>query len=119
MAGRGFGVRKVDQSDRYQPTAAHSPLEQCKRHILENCLPLVRAEHKEMIIPCYMQDTDDYRQALELEEIKQAIASKRLEKVTLQPVDKHGRPLPDIVIATVDDVAQGKLDDLMKEEGWY
>ena len=82
MAGRGFGVRKIDQSDRYQPTSAHSPLEQCKRHILENCLPLVRAEHKEMIIPCYMQDTDDYRQALELEEIKQAIASKKLEKVT-------------------------------------
>jgi hypothetical protein len=79
----------------------------------------VKAEHKEMVIPCFLQDANDFRQALELEEIKTALASKNLEKVTLQPVDKHGRPLPDILIATVDAVAQGKLDDLMKEEGWY
>ncbi len=106
---KGFG---------YKPTPEHSPIEQGKRHILQTCLPLVKEGHKEMIIPCYRRDYEDYAAALKLPEVVKAIEQSGLERVTLQVVDKHGKPLPDIVIATVKDVASGKLDEFMKRNGW-
>lgn len=96
-----------------------SPLEQCKRHNLEKCLPLVEPQHKEMIMPALVIDVKDYREALELEEVKQAIAAKGLEKVTVEATDKDGNFLPDILVATHDDVASGKLDEILKQKGWY
>lgn len=105
---KGFG---------YKPTPEHSPIEQAKRHILQNCLPLVNGQ-KEMIIPCYRRDYEDYEAALKLLDVRVAIEQAGLERVTLQAVDKHGKPLPDIVIATVHDVASGKLDEFIKRNGW-
>lgn len=85
-----------------------SPLEQAKDHILKNCLPLVQPQHRKIIIPCYRQDYPDFEAALSLPEVK-----RELEKigipVELVVIGPDGKPAPEIVIATIDDVASGKV----------
>lgn len=50
--------------------------------------------------------------ALALPEVKAELESKSIE-VEIQVLDKHGRVKPDIIIATYDDVASGKLDEIL------
>lgn len=68
-------------------------------------------EVKEIVYPCLPQDIGDFRRALELIEVQQEF-NRRGVKATLRTASPAGEILPDIVIATVDDVAKGKLD-------WY
>lgn len=91
------------------------PIEQAKDHILKTCLPLVKPHHKKMWLPCLAEDVEDYRQALELPEVKQALP-KGVE-VEIKIVTKDGEPAPDIVIATVEDAANGNLDRYLKSMG--
>lgn len=91
------------------------PIEQAKNHILNTCIPLLKPEHQEMWIPCLPEDYDDYRQALELPEVKSRIPSHI--KVTLKPMTRDGKLIPDIVIATVEDAANGRLERYLKSRG--
>lgn len=78
-----------------------SPIQQAK----ENLLKILRAaspDVQEIIYPCLPQDLADYRSALELVEVQQEF-NRRGVKATLQLS-------PQIVVATLDDVASGKLD---------
>lgn len=84
-------------------------IEQARDHILNTCLPLVRRHHQKMVIPCLRQDYDDYKAALELEEVTSAIAQHNI-KVELVIVGPDGRPEAEIVIATYKDVTNGSLD---------
>ena len=68
-----------------------------------------------MMIPCYPEDVQIYRQALELPEVKRALPSNI--PVHLQVVTKDGKPAPDIIIATVKDAANGNLERYLKSMG--
>lgn len=84
-------------------------MKKCRDHILNTCLPLVRPHHQKMIIPCLRRDYDDYKAALELEEVKSAIAERGIE-VELVIVGADGKPEQSIIIATYEDVANGNRD---------
>lgn len=88
-------------------------IEQARDHILNTCLPLVRQHHHTGIIPCLRQDYDDYKAALELEEVKSAILALSI-KVELVIVGADGRPEAEIVIATYEDAANGNLERYLK-----
>lgn len=90
-----------------------SPIQQAKNYLL-HMLRQASPEVKEIIFPCLPQDISDYRQALELVEVQQEF-NRREVKATLRTVSRKGKILPDIVIATVDDVAKGKLDEHLRD----
>lgn len=90
-----------------------TPIQQAKEHILKILRGNINPDVEEIIYPCLLQDVNDFRSALSLVEV-QAEFNRRGVKATIQPVSKTGEPLPDIVIATVDDVASGKVDRLFK-----
>lgn len=84
-------------------------MQQAKEHILKvlrNAPPTV----EEIIYPCLPQDIADYRSALDLIDV-QAEFNRRGVKPRLERASRTGERLPDIIIATVDDVASGKLDE--------
>lgn len=91
-----------------------SPIQQAKEHILKILKQHLNPEVEEIVYPCLPQDASDFRSALELVEV-QAEFNRRKVKATLQVVSKTGEPLPDIIIATVDDVASGKVDRWFKD----
>lgn len=91
-----------------------SPIMQARDHILKNCLPLVKENHTEMVIPCYARDEADFKAALDLAEVKSAIASLGV-KVRLTVVDKQGIPGPEILIAPVEAALDGTLDRYLKK----
>lgn len=90
-------------------------IEQAKDHILNTCIPLIEPGHQEMWIPCRLRDYEIYRQALELPEVKSKIPSHI--KVTLTLASEDMKALPNIVIATVEDAANGNLDRYLKSMG--
>lgn len=90
-------------------------IQQAKDHILNTCLPMLQPQHKKLLIPCLQIDYDDYCKALELPEVKSAIPPNI--EVELVAVGKDGKPLPDIVIATVEDAANGNLERYLKSMG--
>lgn len=91
-----------------------SPIQQAKEHILK-VLRSADPDVKEIIYPCLEQDLADYRSALELIEV-QAEFNRRGVKAQSRAVSKSGKPLPDIVIATLDDAASGKVDEWFNRE---
>lgn len=90
-------------------------IDQAKQHIIFTCVPLLKNHHQKMLIPCYLEDYEIYRQALELPEVR-AVIPPHIE-VILQAVTKDGKPVPDILIATVEDAANGNLDRYLKSMG--
>lgn len=86
---------------------------QARDHIINTCLPLVKPEHTEMVIPCYARDEADFKAALNLAEVKSAIASIGI-KVRLLVVDKCSVPLPEILIAPIESAIDGTLDRFLK-----
>jgi hypothetical protein len=90
-------------------------IEQAKNHIINTCIPLLKPHHRKMVIPCLLEDYEDYRQALELPEVKAAIPQQM--EVILQPVTKDGKPIPVIAIATMEDAANGNLERYLKSMG--
>lgn len=59
------------------------------------------------------QNADLYYSALKVEQIKREVTRKRV-KIRIQTINEFGKvEPPDIVIATIDDVATGKLDNLL------
>lgn len=92
------------------------PIEQAKEYFLKTCFPLVKPHHREILIPCYLRDYDDYKKALELPEVKQAIPS-HIKKVRFQIVTKDGKPAPDMIIATAKDAASGRLERYLQSMG--
>lgn len=89
-----------------------SPIQQAKDYILK-MLRSASPDVKEIIYPCLPQDLADYRSALELIEVQQEF-NRRGVKATLRSASKSGELLPDIVIATFDDAASGKVDEWFK-----
>jgi hypothetical protein len=89
-----------------------SPIQQAKKHlltILRNASP----EVKEIVFPCLPEDIGDFRRALELVEVQSAF-KRRGVKATLRAASPSGKILPDIVIATIDDAANGRLDQYLR-----
>lgn len=86
------------------------PIQQAKDNILKILRENIDPDVKEIIYPCLPQDVGDYQSALDLIEV-QAEFNRRGVKPRLERVSKTGERLPDIVIATIDDVASGKLDE--------
>lgn len=91
-----------------------TPIQQAKEHILK-VLRSANPDVTEIIYPCLEQDLGDYLSALQLVEV-QAEFNHRGVVATARAVSKSGKILPDIVVATLDDVASGKLDKLLKRE---
>ena len=90
-----------------------TPIEQAKTHLL-NVLQQASLEVKEIIYPCSPQDVADYKRALLLADVQIAF-NRRGIKATIQTVDAE-EVSPQILIATIDDVATGKLDRYFKPE---
>lgn len=90
------------------------PIQQAKENILK-VLRTPSLDVTEIIYPCLEQDLADYRSALELIEV-QAEFNRRGVKATTRAISKSGKILPDIVVATLDDVVSGKLDKLLNRE---
>ena len=91
-----------------------TPIQQAKDHILKH-LRSASADIKEIVYPCLREDLADYQRALELVEV-QAEFNRRGVKGTARAVSKTGKPIPDIVIATIDDAASGKVDEWFNRE---
>jgi MFS superfamily sulfate permease-like transporter len=89
------------------------PIQQAKEHILK-MLKNAPATTKEIIYPCLRVDEFDYRSALELIDV-QAEFNRRGIKATIRVQNSKGKPLPNIIIATVEDAANGKLDEYLKQ----
>lgn len=89
------------------------PIQQAKEHLLKNLRQHRNLDVEEIVYPCLPQDLADFRSALELIEV-QAEFNRRGVKARIIAVSKTGEPLPDIVIATVDDAASGKVDKWFK-----
>lgn len=88
------------------------PIQQAK----ENLLKILRdtpEDVEEIVYPCLPQDIADYRSALELVEVQQEFNRRRV-KATLELHTENQSRTPQIVIATLDDVASGKLDEYMR-----
>lgn len=92
------------------------PIQQAKEYLLHH-LRIASPEVKEIVYPCLPQDIGDFRRALELVEVQQEF-NRRGVKATLRTASPDGKILPDIVIATVDDVASGKLDWYFRDHSW-
>lgn len=86
------------------------PLSTVKEHILRAVKKVQRGA--ELTFQAREQDADLYYEGLALPEMKAALKRKNI-KINIQVLDKHGRVKPDIVIATLDDVASGKLDGFL------
>lgn len=95
--------------------SGRTPVQQAKDHILKH-LKSASSEVKEIVYPCLREDLADYRSALELVEV-QAEFNRRGVKATIQPVTKTGQRLPDIVIATINDASNGRLDNFLRGYG--
>lgn len=87
------------------------PLSQIKQQILEGLRSYPRSK-TELIFQTYKENADLYYEALKLPEVKREMRHRDI-KVGIQVVDKFGRPTPDIVIATLNDVVTGKLDHIL------
>ncbi|RUT08443.1 hypothetical protein DSM106972_016110 [Dulcicalothrix desertica PCC 7102] len=86
------------------------PIQQAKENILR-ILRNAAPEVEEIVYPCLPQDMADYRSALDLVEVQQEF-NRRKVKATLE-LYKETSP-PQIVVATLDDIASGKLDEYMR-----
>lgn len=80
------------------------PITQAKNHLLK-ILAGAHAGISEIHYPCLPEDRADFEAALALPDVQRAF-SERGVTAKICPV----KQTPDIVIATVDDVASGKLD---------
>lgn len=89
-----------------------APIQQAKEHILE-VLRGVDQDVKQIIYPCLPQDLTDFCNALDLIEVK-AEFERRGVTASVKVVSKTGEPLPDIVIATIDDLTSGKVEEKLK-----
>lgn len=58
------------------------------------------------------KDSDLYYDAVALPEVKAIVEQKNIT-VEIQVLGKDGRPKPDIVVATYDDVVSGRLDNIL------
>lgn len=89
------------------------PLSQVKAYML---LTLRRTNRgKSIVFQTLKRDADLYHSALALPEVKEQLQRKNIE-ARVQEIDDSGSLMPDIVIATVDDVASGKLDRFLGRE---
>lgn len=105
------GVQEALRQKRITATIREiDPLAQVKAHML---LCLRRSSRgKQITFQTYEQDADLYYAGLKLPEVQQEIQRKNI-KANVQVIDNSGKPKPDIVIATIEDVASGKLDSLL------
>lgn len=88
------------------------PLSTVKDYILRNLKPVKNGETRPVVFQVLEQDADLHYAALKLPEVKREIERKKL-KLEFQIIDKTGKVKPDIVIATIDDVASGRLENLL------
>ncbi|WP_414625187.1 hypothetical protein [Calothrix sp. CCY 0018] len=84
-----------------------TPIEQAKQYILSH---LVHADScvKVFIVPCYKRDYEDFNRAMNSDDVQEILRERgitgRVEVVSNEP---------EIIIATVKDVAEGKLDSFL------
>ncbi|NJN13165.1 MAG: hypothetical protein HC836_19605 [Richelia sp. RM2_1_2] len=88
-----------------------APIEQAKEHILQY---LMTAEScvKLFIVPCLQRDYEDYSRAMNSAKIQQELKKRgilgRVEVVSNEP---------EIIIATIEDAANGRLDNYLRKRG--
>jgi hypothetical protein len=97
-------------------TIMKSPIEQCKEHILKYLNIAISERKKEVWIRSSQIDYKDYLEASKLPDIKEC-AEKNGIKLKVVLCDKDGIPVPDIFIATIEDVANGKFHEYLKSRG--
>ncbi len=86
------------------------PLNTVKNYILKGLSSLAaNSETQPAVFQVLEQDVDLYYAALRLPEVRREIEHKNVE-VVFQVIDKTGKVKPDIVIATIDDAANGRLN---------
>lgn len=88
------------------------PLSIVKAYVLRSLKSVVRGETKPVVFQVLEQDADLYYVTLKLPEVIKEIERKNL-KIEFQIIGKTGRVKSDIVIATIDDVTSGELDNLL------
>lgn len=70
---------------------------------------------REIGFQCQPEDRYAYYRALADEEVKKELKERRLKA---EVIVLGREPNPKIVIATIDDVANGRLDGFMRDKGW-
>lgn len=85
------------------------PLATVKQYILNNLR--TAPQNAEVVFQVLEVNKDLHFIALGLPEVREVVNARQLT-IKSQVLDKHGRTKPDIVIATYDAIAKGRIDNL-------
>jgi hypothetical protein len=101
-------------AQKHQILEFHIPdvIEQAKQHMLK-IIGGAPKNKVHIVFPFLHQDAADAKLALTSYEVQQALQRREIT-AEIRAVDSRGKPIPDILIATVEDVALGKLDDYLR-----
>lgn len=102
----------VQQDKRVQFQFIEPGVDQAKRHIL-HYIRGASSHIRQIVFPCLRQDAADYYAALQSEEVQSALTRSGITAQVRTVQDN--KPIPDILIASIDDVKNGNLNAYLKQ----